>query len=180
MNGMAQSIRQIANNLKLFAGELKDTVDDVIRDTFEDVAYDLDLEFSHCVDAFYEEYSPVYYRRTYALYEGYKIDRGNNGLSINWETDGSLIPDWHRESPQYIFDLTYIKGQHGGGINNGLYRNGFEGWGDPAEPGVPIDKRIMESFNTYKKSKKMQKYFDHYFDVKISNLKHKYGLQGLF
>lgn len=180
MEASINQLLDLANRLKGLQKELPKLTDSSIRSTFDSVQEDLSLEFSRCVDDFYNEYDPEYYRRTYALYEGYEFDRGSDGLLINWRTDASLIPDWHRASPKYIYDLTYLKGQHGGGINNELYRNGIAGWGKPVIIGVPIDIRIGKSFEQYKKSKKMQSYFDYYFDTNFNNCIRKLGLELLF
>lgn len=172
MKSLAEEYYTLANNFNNLAKELKGLQNHAIRETFDDVERDLDIEFYHCVDKFYREYTPKYYDRTYALYEGYRFDRGNDGLSLNWETNEALIPDSHRASPGYIFHLAYELGQHGGSAKNGLLRRGvwdneekrfigFE-WGDPAKKRMSIDFRINKSFLEYKKSKKMQKYFDYH------------------
>ena len=103
-------------------------------------------------------------------------------MSLNWETDASLIPDWHRASPKYIYDLTYIHGQHGGNIDTGMISFGREDEGAcwDAYLGIPIEKRIMDSFNNYRSSKKMQIIFDFNCDNRINDLIKKYGLGSLF
>lgn len=189
MKALAKEYYNLANKFNNLAKELKTLGDDSIRDTFDDVERDLDIEFYHCVDKFYKEYTPRFYDRTYSLYEGYKFDRGNDGLSLNWETNENLIPDTHRAAPEYIFALTFEHGQHGGSIKNGLLRSGLkdaEGniynwmWGAPAKKGMPINFRIQQSFMKYKKSNKMQMYFDHYISTNFNKMVKKHGLDMWF
>jgi hypothetical protein len=145
----------------------------------DSVEEDLDIIFFYCVDEFYNEYSPVSYRRTDALYEGYKFTRGNNGLSFEFETSPSFIPNYHRASPAYIYDLTYLHGYHGGHINGGD-TEAFSNLSIPAMIGEPIDDRIENKFKEYRDSKKFQSYFDQNFIANVHEAIAKYGLAGLF
>lgn len=190
IQSFAKELLNIGEGLSSILKEIDSITDDSIRNAFDDVERDLDVEFSHCVDKFYREYDPEYYDRTYALYEGYKFDRGTNGLSLNWETSGTLIPDSHRASPEYIFNLTYKLGQHGGSIKKGLWRTAIWDkdtkrltsweWGDPTKKGMPIDFRINQSFIKYKKGKKLQSYFESYFCNNFYQRINKYGLSKWF
>lgn len=190
MKALAKEYYKLANKFNNLAKELKTLGDNSIRETFDEVERDLDVEFYHCVDKFYKEYTPIFYDRTYSLYEGYKFDRGNDGLSLNWETNENLIPDTHRASPEYVFHLTYELGQHGGSASNGLLRRGiwvreinrliFWEWGDPAKKGMPINFRIQQSFMKYKKSKKIQKYFDYFLIKNFNNIVKKNDLSTWF
>ena len=172
----ASNITDIGQKFISFGKELENILDDSIRDSLDRVEEDLDMQFSRCVDAFYNEYTPTSYDRTYSLYEGWKFNRGKNGLKLYWETSGSLIPDTHRASPQYIFDLTYEYGQHGGNIGTGL----IIGASYTAVKGSPINDRIMRVFDTYKKSNQLQLYFNHYSGVNFKRKIKEYGLDNLF
>lgn len=178
MNQTIKEIKELASKLNSFKRELKPAVNNAIKDTFEETKYDLDLEFSHCVDDFYNEYDPMSYRRTDALYEGYKVDTGKRGMLIKWETNASLIPNWHRASPSYIYKLTYKHGYHGGHLPGS--EESYSQLSIPAMIGEPIDKRIKDAFNAYKDSGKLQTNFDYYLDFRINSLIAKYGLENLF
>lgn len=190
IQSLVKELSSIGEGLSSLSKEIDNIVDESIRDSFDDVERDLDIDFFHCVDKFYREYAPIYYNRTYSLYEGYRFYRGGNGLSLNWETNGALIPDSHRASPEYIFHLTYELGQHGGSAGNGLWRNAIWDkeinqlisweYGDSAKKSIPIDFRINQAFTKYKNSKKLQKYFDSYFYSNFYKRIAKYGLSKWF
>lgn len=179
MDKTVQNIRELASKLRAFKNELKPTVNEAIKDTFEETKYDLDLEFSHCVDDFYNEYTPTFYQRTDALYEGYQISTGKRGMSISWKTSANLIPDWHRVSPSYIYKLAYLKGYHGGHLD-GDSEESYSQLSIPAMVGTPIDVRIKDAFEAYKASGKLQTNFDFYLDTRLNDLIAKYGLEILF
>lgn len=70
------------------------------------------------VDQYYEAYDPWAYRRTESLYRAYRIRKRKAGFDLL--VGGEFIPD-HRVSSEYIYDVMYKKGYHGGAPHNDSY-----------------------------------------------------------
>lgn len=80
---------------------------------------DINEIFEQSVTEFYDAYTPRYYHRTYALYDAYRIKATSNSIKI--QADGSLMPAGiHRASNDYIFDLAFVQGYHGGAFTDAL------------------------------------------------------------
>jgi hypothetical protein len=172
------AMKQFKDSAEYIVKHGDDIINESIENTFDIVYYDLDEKFASCIDKFYKSYNPEYYDRTYSLYKGYKIKRSK--LGISWEWDAKYLPDgWHRADKEYIFDLTFMKGYHGGATKiapekvdkwgehpspgNPYYRTGkfFNEWGSLASTTIPIDLRLNKVITDYKKDKILQKNFDH-------------------
>lgn len=143
-----------------------DMIDEMIEDTFDIAYYELEEKFEHCVDMFYKAYSPNKYVRTESLYYGYKIKRGK--LSLSWEWDAKYLPNgWHRVDNDYLFDLTFMRGYHGGADKGeghpqpGIPWYMLDGhWMKPAVRSIPINMRLENVIKDYKKDKRLQQIFD--------------------
>ena len=113
---------------------------------YEEMRDYLDYICRSVIDDFYSDYmpkgsDPIFYTRQYDLYNAYRI----NVVSGLWEVEYS--PDFmekeHRISNEYIFDIAFIRGYHGGATSgDGHPSSGipywrtpfptFDNWGRPA------------------------------------------------
>ena len=106
-----------------------------------DMVSDLDYICRTIVDDFYSDYmpkgsDPIYYVRKYDLYNAYKIIIDDD----TWEVD----EDWkymheHGKWNEYIYDLSFVRGYHGGAIS---------GDGHP-DPGIPYWRNPFPTFNNW-------------------------------
>lgn len=87
------------------------------------------------VDQYYEAYTPQAYRRTESLYKAYRIRKKKAGFDLL--VGGEFIPDSHRVSSEYIYDVMYKKGYHGGAPHNNSYYWRFPGPTLAKELGIP-------------------------------------------
>lgn len=123
------------------------------------------------VSNFYSLYDPHYYRRTDSLRKAFKIsfDENEGILKVDYSPD--YMPDTHRAPTDYIFDIAFVEGYHGGSSkiapekegkwgkhpNTGeMYwrqpplvygvRHPYTKWGRPAEQSVSPYLYIQEGF----------------------------------
>lgn len=87
---------------------------------------------------YYNAYTPRMYKRKESLYDA--VDYGiRNGEDFYWEYGADLINVRHRASNEYIFDVMFMEGWHGGAKN---------GPGHPS-PGTPYWKYPPTARNMY-------------------------------
>lgn len=77
----------------------------------------LEDEYLTIMDMFYEDYSPIFYDRTYGVkydtYERYYKNTGKSyrgGIALSAQ---NMNQDDYRAETEYIFDISVIKGWHG-------------------------------------------------------------------
>lgn len=70
--------------------------------------------FNNAIDAFYADYSPDYYGRSYSLYNLMQIERGDKTLSVWFEPEemSSFRNGYNGE--EGLYDQVFRKGWHGG------------------------------------------------------------------
>lgn len=112
--------------------------------------------FSKRINEFYNSYSPEYYStRQKSLNKSYKVCYTTK--SVIWNSNSDMVPKTHRVDKvngDYIYDLTVMKGYHGGAYHNGIptYRTPYPiytRWGRPAEktqPPAPLIERDIDAF----------------------------------
>ena len=112
------------------------------------------------IDMYYDAYTPKTYDRYGSLYYAYKIKIIRNDLIISF--DPKYIPKVHRvdkENPNYIYDVMFKEGWHGGALN---YEHGvstpywrkppyFKEWGERAVKSESPYEIIEHRFNLYAK-----------------------------
>lgn len=94
---------------------------------------DIDEMFVYSIDKFYKGYKPLYYRRKKTLYSMYKITKGKKRVS--WDFSGDYAPEVHRVSNEYIYNIAFEQGYHGGA--NSIDSSKEEQWGKHPSPGTP-------------------------------------------
>ena len=80
-----------------------------------------DLIVKTAIDAYYDSYSPFVYNRTESLYSIFQIELTTSGFNLLF--DENQLNGKHREGAtgQYIYDVMFKKGYHGGAPYNGNY-----------------------------------------------------------
>lgn len=109
-----------SNNYKEFMKTIKrlyDNADNIAKDAAEHICdaveKDLNDKFKEAIRYnFYDDYTPMFYKRRRTLYKAYKIF--NDGKSIKYKLSPEYMPDVHRVSNDYIFKYMFEKGYHGG------------------------------------------------------------------
>lgn len=104
------------NNQKFYDKILKN-VSKIVYEINEIMAKD---QYEHAqqickdaIDTWYGSYGPLAYERKYSLYNAYDI--GIRGDTFVFEI-GSDMMGYHHQSNDYVFDITFKQGLHGGPI----------------------------------------------------------------
>ncbi len=114
------------------------------------------------VDSYYETYSPLVYSRTESLYNVFRPEDTADGFELVFSSDRM---GGHRVDGEYIYNVMFKKGYHGGAPHNGGYywrwpspRTLQEGgippysmwylWGPAPQSEAPWD-RIQSEWNAY-------------------------------
>lgn len=144
--------------------------DSVVEDKAQKIEYsyiqkgkkDINQIARNVIDEFYESYDPIYYAddRWGDLYNAYKVTVNNKVWKI--EYGAQFMKYRHRASNEYIFELAFEWGYHGGAWNGPNH----------PEPGVPYYRKYpfykqwsrpatFASFSPYRSiEEKVEKYFD--------------------
>lgn len=105
--------------------EIKRRVKTVIDDIGYDIAEKIQIQWDNCVDAFYNDYDPLYYDRTYSTYlasdgedgvsEKYSIEETDSGFIITAgiTVDDSRLGEPYNDKTPYVFQRTWEMGIHG-------------------------------------------------------------------
>lgn len=101
--------------------------------------------YEETVDDFYGSYSPIYYDRTWSLYDMLDIEADDRHMRIEFDTDVLPHPS--------LDDTLFVGGYHGGASHNGgiYWRTPhpyYTRWGRPAyrtsSPYYDIDNKMTE------------------------------------
>lgn len=87
------------------------------------------------VDAYYGSYGPQVYSRTESLYSVMEVQETGDGFDLMF--GGEYMKGSHRVGNDYIYDVMFKKGYHGGAPHNGDY---YWRWPSPqtlSESGIP-------------------------------------------
>lgn len=175
--------KKLTQNAKNVANFIKKNEEEAMQQALEHVYKDINEIFEEGISEFYDEYTPRYYHRKYALYDTYRITKTKNSLII--QADGSYMPSGiHRASNDYIFDLVFVQGYHGGafsdetGGDEPYWRvppltaslppgiKPYTDWGSVAEQTESPDSKIYTKLIAYDLSKIAQKYVvQSYFNI---------------
>ena len=96
------------------------------------------LELS--IEQFYDDYSPGSYQRQEGLLTAFRINPDGT-----YDFDEGLISGYHRVSNDYLYDLAFRRGYHGGADKN---NNGWYAY--HPNPGVPYWKMPPDYTRWYK------------------------------
>lgn len=124
------------------------------------------LELS--IEQFYDDYSPHVYKRQEGLLTAFRINPDGT-----YDFDENLISGHHRVSNDYLYDLAFRRGYHGGADknNNGWYAYHpspgtpywrspvpeYTKWGRPAVRTTPILEMVDEKIALYDFDEKYKK-----------------------
>ena len=120
------------------------------------------------IEQFYDDYTPHVYKRQEGLLTAFRINADGT-----YDFDGNLISGYHRVGKDYLFDLAFQRGYHGGADKN---KNGwysyhpdpgtpywrkpvpeYTEWGDPAAKTTPILEIVNEKISMYNFDEKYEK-----------------------
>lgn len=133
INNIRKQFNQLRDDIK----EVADNVSTIKKEVVKEIALqwyeDLDEIFTLCIDKFYSEYDPTFYRRTGSLYKVYKLSN-HNGF-VKWDFGPQYMPDTHRVNNQYIYDWVFLQGYHGGAHT--IAKDKVDKWGEHPHDGQP-------------------------------------------
>lgn len=137
LKSLVKQVKQLQKDIK----EVKDDKTKIKNEVAKEVAAqwydDLDYIFVSCIDRFYADYNPTFYRREGSLYSTYKLTQ-KNGI-VSWNFGAQYMPQAykhsHRASNQYIYDQMFLKGYHGGAHT--IAEDKVEEWGEHPDDGTP-------------------------------------------
>lgn len=107
--------------------DLKPRFDKALKSTAEEVSFEIEKTYEDCIQSFYEDYEPMYYRRTLSTYlassnynDIFKIDEiGNSAFRAGITVDAHNIHgDPYRADKEWVFNRTFEKGIHGRNRND--------------------------------------------------------------
>lgn len=121
--------------------ENRNTVDSFLNKVNKEIENrfekDVNKIIKRAINDFYESYKPKYYRRKYSLRHMYKLTVGNGVYVIDYDSKYTFAK--HRAENEYIFDLVFMEGWHGGAPD--IDESKVEIWGEHPSPGTPYWRR---------------------------------------
>ena len=129
-----RSLGKLLNDLIKLDDELDKTEKKIKIKTKKEIRENLEYIARTAVDMFYEDYMPRMYRRTYDLYNAYKIRVNDKVWEV--ETNPDFMKNTHggknKVKSDYIFQNSFVNGYHGGSTY------GTDLYGTPhPQPGTP-------------------------------------------
>ena len=96
--------------------KIKKLIKNIAHDAAEYICDYQEYDYKNIMDDiiknYYSSYKPMYYRRSYSLYNAYKIF--NTGKSVDIYFGPDFMGNQHRVSDEYIYRWMFEKGYHGG------------------------------------------------------------------
>lgn len=104
--------------------DLEKLYNDAVEEMAEEVLFQIESEYESNIDRFYNDYSPLYYDRTYSTYMGssggnslfspqnFKIVDNGYVVGINVDPSNIIGNPYHADK-DWVFKRTYLKGIHG-------------------------------------------------------------------
>lgn len=121
MDDVIRQIQKFVADLREFVNDLDKIPIEIAKEMADAVYEDINYIFETCIDKYYADYSPKFYKRTYAIKDIYKIKK--SGTCIEWDVGADLMPSTHRVSNKYINTYMFEFGFHGGAKSDkGLFR----------------------------------------------------------
>lgn len=112
MDDVIRQIQKFVADFREFVNDLDKIPIEVAKEMADAVYEDINYIFETCIDKYYADYSPKFYKRTYAIKDIYKIKK--SGTCIEWDVGADVMPSTHRVSNKYINDYMFELGFHGG------------------------------------------------------------------
>lgn len=122
---IAQAI--IDNGKKIYRNAIMSVVPKMARQA--------DLIVKTAIDSYYDSYEPRIYQRQESLYSVFQVELTSTGFDLVF--DGGNMRGSHRVDNEYIYDVMFKKGYHGGAPHNGNYYWRFPSPQFASEMGVP-------------------------------------------
>ena len=163
----------------IFDEILKDQIkrkNEAMREIAEKVARQIEDGYKSAIDAFYKDYEPEYYDRTYETYRGSSgydnlyggIQQFGDLFYTGINVSSSNIPgNPYRAYKGWVFDRTFYHGIHGLNRNDIIRMNKNYKKGDvrvqmraPKNMTPPPEKLMDKEFKLLKKQLKDNKYFE--------------------
>lgn len=142
---------------------------DIVQEMMLYVYEDVNEIFEQGVSDFYQAYDPIFYHRTGALYDAFKITKTWN--TVSWRLSGELMPNVHRVDNSYIYEFVFNQGYHGGAVGANAYGQpmwrtphpsqgspAWHSWGRPAVCTESPSELIWKYLDEYEASGKIKEY----------------------
>ena len=114
--------------------EMKKRAMSVAPMIMNEIVKKMQLKFDDCIDSFYADYSPWYYKRTYSSYLAVSSTVGELGslcnvsdsgtavvITAGIDVDGSRLGNpYYHDSGEYVFNRTWQWGIHGAMFTGGI------------------------------------------------------------
>lgn len=135
MMNKREELEKFLNNKRK---DLKNLKKQIHKELDKKYTKDLTRITNRAIDAFYSAYKPKYYKRKYSLRYMYKIESKNGKVSMNFGGKYTTAKHGHGGKildNEYIFNLSFIEGWHGGAKD--IRPDKIERWGEHPETGIP-------------------------------------------
>lgn len=139
LKGIAKDIYKLRDDLVEFSNDLHNNkfknaiINEIAITLYDDISEIIDT----CIDMYYKEYSPKFYKRKKSLYKVYKLKYDSK--RFEWHFGHEFMPDYsnepHRAPNEYIYEWMFEKGYHGGAHT--IAQNKIDKWGEHPRNGTP-------------------------------------------
>lgn len=139
IKAIAKDIYKLRDDLVELSTDLHNNKfkNDIINEITITLYDDISEIIETCIDIYYSEYKPRFYKRRKSLYKVYKLTC--NSKRFEWKFGHEFMPDFssekHRVSNEYIYEWMFEKGYHGGAHT--IDQNKIEQWGQHPRNGTP-------------------------------------------
>lgn len=170
-------IRDAIKEIKDNQQKIKKDILSIVQDQVEK---DLKTICDSYIKEFYDSYKPNRYSRKHTLYNVYKIYKTHSGIGYSFSAD-NMGDEVHRASNEYIYNLAFERGYHGGadhindvensifhqehpqpGVpywripNPGSEQRPYNNWYKPAKKSIAPKTKIDIAISQYEANKKIQ------------------------
>ena len=135
--GILEQLEQLEKDIEEVANNATNIKKDVAREAANQIYDDLDYIFVACIDKYYADFDPVFYRREGSLYHTYELTNKNGIVTRNFGPQymPQAYDHYHRVSNKYIYEQMFLKGYHGGAHT--IDPDKVEEWGEHPKDGTP-------------------------------------------
>ena len=111
--GKEITLKEYAKILDKAINDIDDTVDKIHKELDREYQKDIKALMDQAVQEFYDDYTDLHaYKRKYDLFNAYKISVHN--LEVTIKTGAEFMEKRHRADNEYIYNMAFVSGWHGG------------------------------------------------------------------
>lgn len=107
---------------KTLKEKIEKALSDAMDDFAEEIGTQIEIEYERAIEAFYDDYEPSWYERTYTTYSGSTgfesisktVEKNDTGYLVGIDVGARFIKnDPYFDGAEWVFPRTFKKGIHG-------------------------------------------------------------------